>query len=166
MALHEGASTIYGVGRVVATDSVGKSKGSGHQSVKPLLKVNGQCVTAHNRKYTSSVGSVEKTVKLSSGNNKRFYSRSTKKFSLSFSYLPDKSSMTVDGYTGRDDLFNLASAQENVLVEYLPDYTSDTTDFSYQHVVCMVNAYTEALLRRDESNGCYYYNVSISFEEL
>lgn len=166
MAVHEGSSSIYGVGRVLATDSVGKSRGSVPQSIKPLMKANGHTITAHNREYTSTVDAVEKVVTLASGNRKRFYVRSKKKFSLSFKYLPDRSSMTVDGYTGRDDLFNLASADSDIVIEYLPDYTSESSNFDYQTAVCTVNGYSEQLLRRDELNGCYYYDVSISFEEL
>tara|TARA_B100000902_G_scaffold278922_1_gene264822 strand:- start:4273 stop:4773 length:501 start_codon:yes stop_codon:yes gene_type:complete len=166
VAVHKGSSVIYGVGRVIAIDSDSRSRGNVPQSVKPLMKVNGLTITAHNRSYSSSTKSIETVMKLASGKSKRFYKKSSRHFALNFKYLPDKSSMTVDGYSGRDDLLYLARTRDDVLVEYLPDYTSESTNFDYKSAVCYVSNYSETLLRRDELNGCYYYDVSISFEEL
>jgi len=166
MALHTASSLIYGSSRIVATDSVGKASGATPQSVKSFFKVNGVEITAHNRSFSSSTQSVTKSMVLASGNSKRFYVRSPKSFSLSFTFLPGPGPMSVDGCAARDFLFSLAALDKNVLVEYLPDYTSDEDGFDYESVVARVSGYSESLLRRDEARRCYYYNVSISFEGL
>jgi hypothetical protein len=164
MPLVSASSLIYGNARVVAVDSIGKARGAMPQAVKSFFKVNGEEITAHNRSFSSSIKAVASSVTLASGKSKRFYVRSPKAFSLSFSYVPGPSAMSVDGQGARDFLFSIATLDKNVLVEYLPEYTSDQDSFDYESVVSRVTGYSETLIRRDESNGCYYYNVSISFE--
>jgi hypothetical protein len=166
MALVAASAFIHSAASVDAIDSVDKAKGGAKQIPKSLFRANGRDITAHNRRFASESGSIAKNVALASGSSKRYYVRTPEKHTLNFTYLPGPSSMTIDGREGRDFLYSLATLDKNVLVEHLPDYTSDQSDFDYTSKMSRVVSYNESLLRRDENNGCYYYDVSITFEGL
>ena len=166
MTLLKGSAFIYASSNVEALDTESKGRGMAHQVPKSFFKVNGIELTAQNRKYKSDVRTKAKTVSLASGNSKRYYIRSPQTFSLTYSYLPGPDAMTVDGKAARDYLYTLASTGNNASIEYLPDYTSDQSDFDYKTARVIVKGYKETVIRRDEVNGCYYYNLSIQFEEL
>jgi hypothetical protein len=166
MTLLNASSFIYITSSVNALDSTARTRGMAHQTVKSFFKVNGQELSAHNREFSSSMNFVTKDQVLASGNSRRYIMRVPEKYTLTYKYLPGPSGMTVDGQGARDYMFNLANLGQNVTVEYLPDYTSDQDDFEYKSIRARIRSYSESLIRRDENNGCYYYNLSISFEEL
>ena len=166
MAVLKSSSTIYGNSLVGALDSITKAAGGGKQDLKSFFKVNGRELTAQNRTLAVNKNILGQNIALASGKMKRYNLRSPDKYSLSFTYLPGSSSMTVDGNEARDYMYSLASLDRNVSIEYLPNYTSSQTDFDYKTTMARVTSYSETLLRRDEGNRCYYYDVSIEFEGL
>ena len=166
MALLMASSSIYANGSVNAIDSKFKAAGGAKQIVKSFFKVNGRELTAQNRKFNMNTNIIGKTITLASGNSKRYHIRTPEKYSLSFTYLPGAGGMTVDGGEARDYMYSLAALDRNVLIEYLPNYTSDQSDFNYKTTMARVLGYSETLIRRDEFNRCYYYDVSIEFEGL
>tara|TARA_B100000809_G_scaffold94301_1_gene92924 strand:- start:305 stop:805 length:501 start_codon:yes stop_codon:yes gene_type:complete len=166
MTLLKGSAFIYATSSVEALESSAKARGMAHQVPKSFFKLNGRELTAQNRRYQSTVNTKSKTVVLASGNSRRYYIRSPRTFSLNYTYLPGPDAMTVDGKAARDYLYTIASTGNNASIEYLPDYTSDQSDFDYKTARVIVKGYKESVIRRDEGNGCYYYDLSIQFEEL
>ena len=160
------SSSIYANGSVNAIDSTFKAAGGSKQAVKSFFKVNGRELTAQNRTFSLNRNIIGKTINLASGNSKRYHMRTPEKFALSFTYLPGAGGMTVDGGEARDYMYSLIALDKNVLIEYLPDYTTSQSDFDYKTTMARVTGYSETLLRRDEFNRCYYYDVSIEFEGL
>jgi|TARA_R110000824_G_scaffold368843_3_gene558231 hypothetical protein len=166
MALLTSSSAIYANSSVKAINTTAKAAGFSHQTVKPFFKVNGRGLTAHNRSFSMDVDILSKNMVLASGMSRRYQIRTPEKFSLSFTYLPGSSSMTVDGDEARDYMYSLVALDKNVLIEYLPDHTSSQTDFDYKTTLARITSYSETLIRRDEVGRCYYYDVSIEFEGL
>jgi len=166
MALLMASSSIYANASVHAIDSKFKAAGGAKQDVKSFFKVNGRELTTQNRSFEMGSNIIGKTVTLASGNSKRYRLRAPEKYSLSFTYLPSFAGMTVDGNEARDYMYSLFALDKNVLVEYLPDYTSSQSDFDYKTTLARIVSYSETLLRRDEFNRCYYYDLSIEFEGL
>ena len=166
MALLMASSSIYANAHVNAIDSKFKAAGGAKQSVKSFFKINGKELTAQNRSFNMNVNVIGKNLTLASGNSKRYHVRTPESYSLSFKYLPGSGGMTVDGGEARDYMYSLVTLDKNVLVEYLPDYTSSQSDFVYKTTLARITSYSETLIRRDESNRCYYYDVSIEFEGL
>ena len=166
MALLMASSSIYTNSSVNAIDSTFKAAGGAKQVVKSFFKVNGRDLTAQNRSFDMSSNIIGKTLTLASGNSKRYRLRAPDKYSLSFTYLPNFASMTIDGNEARDYLYSLFALDKNVLIEYLPDYTSSQSDFDYRTTLARIMGYSETLIRRDEHNRCYYYDVSVEFEAL
>ena len=166
MALLTASSAIYANGSVEAINTTAKAAGFSHQTVKSFFKVNGRELTAQNRKFSMSVDVIGNTLTLSSGSSKRYHIGTPETYSLSYTYLPGPYSATVDGKEARDYMYSIASLDKNVLIEYLPDYTSDQTDFAYKTTLARMTKYSETLIRRDVVGRCYYYDVSIEFEGL
>ena len=166
MELLHASSYIYAACNVDVMDSTAKAAGGAKQSVKSFFKVNGRELTAHNRTFSMSANLLAADISLASGNKRRYYKRTPETYSVSYTYLPGPSGMTVDGDQARDYLYDVATLDKNVLIERLPDYTSDQSDFSYKSTLARVVSYSETLIRRDNVNGCYYYDVSIEFEGL
>tara|TARA_B110001454_G_scaffold219090_1_gene249852 strand:- start:974 stop:1474 length:501 start_codon:yes stop_codon:yes gene_type:complete len=166
MALLMASSSIYANASVNAIDSKFKAAGGAKQVVKSFFKINGRELTAQNRTFDMSSNIIGKTVTLASGNSKRYRLGAPERYSLSFTYLPSFASMTVDGYEARDYMYSLFALDKNVLIEYLPDYTASQSNFDYKTTLARMLSYSEILLRRDEFNRCYYYDVSIELEGL
>jgi len=166
MALLMASSSIYANASVNVIDSNFKAAGGAKQAIKSFFKINGRELTAQNRSFDMGSNVVGKTITLASGNSKRYRVGVPEKYSLSFTYLPSFASMTIDGNEARDYMYSLFTLDKNVLVEYLPNYTSSQSDFDYKTTLARIVSYSETLLRRDEFNRCYYYDVSIELEGL
>ena len=166
MALLMASSSIYANASVNVIDSNFKAAGGAKQDIKSFFKINGRELTAQNRSFDMGSNVVGKTITLASGNSKRYRVGVPEKYSLSFTYLPSFASMTIDGNEARDYMYSLFTLDKNVLVEYLPNYTSSQSDFDYKTALARIVSYSETLLRRDEFNRCYYYDVSIELEGL
>lgn len=125
-----------------------------------LIKIAGQEITEHNRRISMSVNQSGSDIELARGIVKKYSKRNKKNFSISFSYLPTSNEKTVDGRNGRDYLLNVFKQQNPVEVKIKLDPKED-----YSTYICFFNSYSEKLIRRDISNGCAYYDVSIELEE-
>lgn len=125
-----------------------------------LLSINGTEITEHNRRFNSSESIAAADIELDAGINKRYIRKNKQIFSLSFSYLPNLASKTVDQRAARDFLKTVANtrAKATVLIKLYPDQNATT----YQ---TYVSSYSESLIRRDMEQQCSYYDVSITLEE-
>lgn len=129
-------------------------------SIYKLLTINSTEITEHNRKLSVTEEIAANDIDLASGHRRRFYSRNKKQFQLSWTYLPSLQSKTVDGRVGRDFLHTLAngSALASVSIELEPEAGFTTYE-------CYIDSYTEDLVRREYSNQCSYYDVSLTLTE-
>lgn len=129
-------------------------------SIVKLLSINGTEITEHNRKFSKSETIASDPVSLDTGKNKRYIKKNKQTFSINFSYLPNASSKTVDARAGRDFLKTLATlrAKATVLIQLDPLIEAKTYSM-------YVTSYSETLIKRDVTNECDYYDVSISLEE-
>lgn len=125
-----------------------------------LIKINGNEITEHNRKISSSVEQSGSDVELARGVIKRYVKRNKKTFSISWSYLPTLDEKTVDGRKGRDFILNVSRQKSSVELKIKLDPQDD-----YKTYTCFINSYSEKLIRRDIQDGCAYYDVSIELGE-
>lgn len=126
-----------------------------------LLSIDGTEITEHNRRYSGEQVINSSGIELDSGITKKYIKQNKNNFSLSFSYLPSSTSLTVDGRSGRDFLKTLASSpsKKTISIKLSP---SD----SIKTFTAYVSSYSESLIKRDVRNKCAYYDVTISFEEV
>jgi hypothetical protein len=97
---------------------------------------------------------------LANGKRKRYVKAVKHTFSISWSYLPDDSICTIDGYAARDTLVTLLGDSEQ----------SHTLRFFYQNakyeeMTVFVNSYSESLIKRDPVSGIFLWEVSLELEE-
>jgi hypothetical protein len=125
-----------------------------------LIKINGERITEGSRSTQIETLQSGSDVELARGVVKRYVKKNKKKFSISFTYLPNTHEKTVDGCKGRDYLSSISQTRGTVTVTIKLDPLS-----GYEDYTCYVNSYSEKLIRRDIPEACNYYDVSIEFEE-
>lgn len=99
-------------------------------------------------------------VELANGTRKRYVKAVKRTFSMSWSYIPDDSTCTIDGYAARDTIVSLIGDSED----------AHTLRFFYQNgkyeeFTVFVSSYSEDLIKRDPQSGFFLWSLSIGFEE-
>jgi len=161
-------ATVTGAAGLSATGTLPKIRHS-HDGTVPvyrLCKINNRILTAHNRKLGIAVNYVYDDVQLLSGNMRRFLRGVKQSFNLSWQYLPNNPSMTVDGQYGRDYLQSLA--EHRGLLEF---FIQDTPNDAGKTYTVFVESYNEDLVRRELLNqtltsfGTHFYHVNMVLRE-
>lgn len=125
-----------------------------------LLSINGEQITEHNRKISTSIEQSASGIELARGINRKYIRKNKKTFSINFQYLPNSIEKTVDGRKGRDYLNSIANIRGTVTVSIKLSPADD-----FEIYTCYVNSYSEKLVRRDIGSGCSYYDVQIELGE-
>ena len=73
-----------------------------------LVVLNGEEITEHNRIFDGGFKINSESVELANGNKRRFIKNNKNSYSLSFQYLPNSHTETIDGRKARDYLLQLA----------------------------------------------------------
>lgn len=129
-------------------------------NITHLILLNGEEITEHNRLFDGGYKINSVDLDLANGNKRRFIKNNKNVYNLSFRYLPDKHTKTIDGRKARDFLLNLARTPASASLSIKLD-----PDQPFYNTTVYVDSYTEALIRRDIPNQCAYYDVNISLSE-
>lgn len=100
------------------------------------------------------------TIELSSGKRKRYIKAIKHKFTLSWVWLPDSESDTIDGGWARTKLAANIRESSDTHVMRLWDRSGGNDEFTV-----FVNSYQETLIRRDPATGVHFWEVQIELEE-
>lgn len=125
-----------------------------------LVVINGHEITEHSRRFDQNYKMNSSDVELANGNRRRFIKKNKNTYSLSFSYLPDKQTRTIDGRKARDFLLQLAKTPASASLSIKLDPAEP-----FYNTTVYVDSYSEALIRRDLPNQCAYYDVNIILVE-
>lgn len=125
-------------------------------SINAIISCNGTELTEHNRRISIVPVMQFTDFELASGAFRRYRKPSFPKFSLSWSYLPDKSERTADLRVGRDFIYQMARANALVTVS-----VQENIQDEWQNYSCMVTSYSENVLRNDMISQCKYFDVSL-----
>lgn len=125
-----------------------------------LIVLNGQEITEHNRLFDGGTLINAATLELSNGNRRRYIKKNKNLYNLSFSYLPDLETKTIDGRKARNYLLQLARTPAAVSLSIKLDPNEP-----FYNTTVFIDAYSESLIRRDIPNQCAYYDVQISMRE-
>jgi hypothetical protein len=139
-------------------------------AIQSYMLIDDKPITSHNRKFDSSLEPIFVQNKNWNNRKTRYYkstSRSGRRvFNLSWSWLPGSQDHTVDGNRARDFISSIASDPSHHTFKIIDlDETGITppTETSYN---VLVKDYSETLVRRDLDNGVYWWDCSISMEEV
>ena len=152
----------FAVGNVVSASDLSE--------IRTVLLIDDKPITNHNRKLGVSAEPV--FVENVNWNNRksRYYKSSARParrtFSLSWSYVPNSASHTVDGKKGRDYLREVASKPQHHVLKILNMDENGTTAYTETSYNVLVKDYSETLIRRDLVEDIYFWDCSISLEEV
>ena len=138
--------------------------------IRTVLLIDDKPITNHNRKLGVSVDPI--FVENINWNNRksRYYKSSArparKTFNLSWSYVPNSQSHTVDGKRGRDYIREIAGKPQHHVLKIINMDENGNTPYTETSYNVLVKDYNETLVRRDLSEDIYFWDCSISLEEV
>ena len=138
--------------------------------IRTLLLIDEKPITSHNRKFDSGLEPIF-TQNVNWNNRKTRYYKSTSRsgrrvFNLSWSWLPNSNEKTVDGKRGRDFIKEIASDPSYHtfrIINLDESGLTPPTEVSYN---VLVKDYNESLIRRDLSGDVFFWDCSLTLEEV
>jgi hypothetical protein len=85
---------------------------------------------------------------------------------MSWSWLPNSINYTVDGNSGRDFIKKIAEDPRHHVLKIINMDETGTTPYSETSYNVLVKDYSETLIRRDIPNDVYFWDCSMSLEEV
>jgi hypothetical protein len=125
-----------------------------------LIVLNGEEITEHNRLFNGGYKFSSVDLDLANGNKRRFIKNNKNVYSLSFRYVPNTHTKTIDGRKARDFLLALAKTPASASLSIKLDPSEP-----FYNTTVYVDSYSETLIRRDIPSQCAYYDVNISLSE-
>ena len=138
--------------------------------IRTFMLIDDKPITNHNRKFESALEPIFVENKNWTNSRGRYYKSSArsgrKTFSLSWSWLPNSPEFTVDGKRGRDYIKEIASDPSHHVLKIVNLDESGTTPPTETSYNVLVKDYNETLTRRDLSNDVYFWDCSMTLEEV
>jgi len=125
-----------------------------------LIVLNGQEITEHNRIFSGGFKLNSVDSELANGNKRRFIKNNKNTYALSFTYLPNSHTKTIDGRKARDYLLQLARTPSSISLSIKLDPAEP-----FYNTNVYVDSYSEVLIRRDIPNQCAYYDINMNLIE-
>jgi hypothetical protein len=137
---------------------------------RTLVLLDGKPLTIHNRKLDMGIDQIF-TETVNWNNRKTRYYKSTSRagrrtFSMSWSWLPNSINYTVDGNSGRDFIKKVAEDPRHHVLKIINMDETGATPYSETSYNVLVKDYSETLIRRDIPNDVYFWDCSMSLEEV
>lgn len=138
--------------------------------IRTFMLIDDKPITNHNRKFESALEPIFVENKNWANSRGRYYKSSArsgrKTFSLSWSWLPNSPEFTVDGKKGRDYIKEIASDPSHHVLKIVNLDESGVTPPTETSYNVLVKDYNETLTRRDLSNDVYFWDCSMTLEEV
>jgi len=138
--------------------------------IRTFMLIDDKPITNHNRKFESALEPIFVENKNWTNSRSRYYKSSArsgrKTFSLSWSWLPNSQEFTVDGKRGRDYIKEIASDPSHHVLKIVNLDESGVTPPTETSYNVLVKDYNETLTRRDLSNDVYFWDCSMTLEEV
>lgn len=140
-----------------------------YSSIRTFLILDDKPLTNHNREFDISIS--PSFIENRNWNNRksRYYKRASesgrKTFSLSWKFLPNFMTQTVDTRHGRDYIASISEDPDVHVLKVINQDQNGLTPYTETSYNVFVRSYSETLLRRDLSNGVYYFDCNLTLEE-
>jgi hypothetical protein len=133
-----------------------------YSSIRTFLILDDKPLTNHNRELDVSItpSFIENR-----NWNKRASESGRKTFSLSWKFLPNFMTQTVDTRHGRDYIASISEDPSVHVLKVINQDQNGLTPYTETSYNVFVRSYSETLLRRDLSNGVYYFDCNLTLEE-
>ena len=138
--------------------------------IRTFMLIDGKAITNHNRIFESGLEPIfTQNVNWNNRKTRRYKSTSRagrRTFSLSWSWLPNSLEYTADQKEARDYIKTIASDPSHHVLKIVNLDESGATPYSETSYNVLVKDYNESLIRRDLSNDVYFWDCSITLEEV
>jgi len=140
-----------------------------YSSIRTFLILDDKPLTNHNREFDVSIAPSFIENKNWNNRKNRYYKRASesgrKTFSLSWKFLPNFMTQTVDTRHGRDYIASISEDPDVHVLKVINQDQDGLTPYTETSYNVFVRSYSETLLRRDLSNGVYYFDCNLTLEE-
>jgi hypothetical protein len=142
--------------------------GEDTSDIKPFFMLDSVPLTEHNRKTNVNVQPLNINSSNWIGKKSVYYKKKPSKrlFNIQWTFVPGKRENTVDFNAGRDYIYSKSTDPRNHVLEIRNLDTNGLTPYTTEVYNVLVSEYTEVLVRRDLVGDDYYWNCSLSLEEV
>jgi len=133
-----------------------------------MIDLDGKPLTAQGRQFSSSFGSKHIEKKNWNSSKSRYYKSSSagkQTFKISWEWLPSDKEQTIDKRFARNFLKDKADDPDVHTLKIYSYGTNPQSVFSENTYNVFITSYSESLIRRDLSNGVYFWKCDIELEE-
>jgi hypothetical protein len=138
--------------------------------IRTFMLIDGKAITNHNRIFESGLEPIfTQNVNWNNRKTRRYKSTSRagrRTFSLSWSWLPNSLEYTADQKEARDYIKTIAADPSHHILKIVNLDESGVTPPTETSYNVLVKDYNESLIRRDLSNDVYFWDCSITLEEV
>lgn len=137
---------------------------------RTLFVIDNKPLTNQGRTLTSDQSMVFIENKNWNNLKSRYYKRTSSagrnSFSLSWTFLPNSRYDTVDKRYARDFIREIASDPDVHVLKVINNDSDDATPYTETSYNVFIKDYSETLVRRDLQNDVYYWDCSLTLEEV
>lgn len=138
--------------------------------IRTLVYIDGKPISNHNRSMTKSlVTSMIENENWNAETN-RYYKRTSdsgrEEIVVEWRFLPNQREKTADGGYGRDFLAQIAEDPDTHTIQFVNQDESGATPYTTESYDVFIKSYDEKLVRRDLSDGVYYFDCQLGLEQV
>ena len=140
-----------------------------YSSIRTFLILDDKPLTNHNRSFDVTIAPSFIENKNWNNRKSRYYKRASesgrKTFALSWKFLPNFMTQTVDTRHGRDYIASISEDPDVHVLKVVNQDQNGLTPYTETSYNVFVRSYSETLIRRDLANGVYYFDCNLTLEE-
>jgi hypothetical protein len=140
--------------------------------IRTLLLLDGKPLTNQTRSFDSSLTPIFIENTNWAGDSSRYYknnaanSSGKRTFNINWSFIPNYSNKTVDNKESRNYIKSVAMDADTHTLTVISQNESGVTPYTEEQVTVFVSSFSENLIRRDLVDNVYYFDCSMTLEEV
>lgn len=140
--------------------------------IRTLLLLDGKPLTNQTRTFDSSLTPIFIENTNWAGDSSRYYRNSAtnasskRTFNLKWSFIPNYSNKTVDNKESRNYIKAVAMDADTHILTVVNQNENGLTPYTEENVTVFVSSFSENLIRRDLVDNVYYFDCSMTLEEV
>jgi hypothetical protein len=138
--------------------------------IRTFMLIDDKPITNHNRIFESGLEPIFVENKNWNNAKSRYYKSTSRAgrrtFSIAWTWLPNSKAQTVDNKLARDYIKQIAADPSHHVLKIVNLDESGSTPATETSYNVLVKDYNESLIRRDLSNDVYFWDCSITLEEV
>jgi hypothetical protein len=140
--------------------------------IRTLLLLDGKPLTNQTRTFDYSLAPLFIENTNWAGDSSRYYKNSAangsskRTFNLKWSFIPNYSNKTVDNKESRNYIKSIAMDSDTHTLTVVSQDENGLTPYTEEQITVFVSSFSENLIRRDLVDNVYYFDCSMTLEEV